>query len=177
VTVQTRPTTAQYCPICGPPGEGTAPARYCARCGQAVNVSSPPTDRFGESFCSEAHADEFVTAVRTARVQAAATGAVVAPTERPGGLAEGSSTSRGWMASLGKALCWGGPLVVLVFLLAGGGRVLGAGSGLLPVLAVLACPLGMLVMMRAMMKMGSSNRDGKGGDRLPGALGPGPGGS
>ena len=40
--------------------------------------------------------------------------------------------------------------------------MLGAASGLLPVLAVLACPLGMYLMMRSMAKMGGPDDRHKG---------------
>jgi hypothetical protein len=52
------------------------------------------------------------------------------------------------------AACCGLPLLVLVLLAGGGGALLGAGAAVLPLLAVLACPLGMLFMMRAMQGHG-----------------------
>ncbi len=52
--------------------DGRPPARYCAGCGQPVSPAEPLIERFGEPFCSEAHAEAFVTAVRGARVLAAA---------------------------------------------------------------------------------------------------------
>jgi len=51
-------------------------------------------------------------------------------------------------------------LLALVFLLGGGSAVLGAASGLLPLLALLACPLGMYFMMRSMSKMGNKGNPG-----------------
>ncbi|MGH7320208.1 MAG: hypothetical protein ACRELA_11375, partial [Candidatus Rokuibacteriota bacterium] len=40
--------------------------RHCARCGQPAGAGVVAIDRFGEAFCSEAHAEEFVQAVRAA---------------------------------------------------------------------------------------------------------------
>lgn len=48
------------------------------------------------------------------------------------------------------AACLGVPLVLVVFLVGGGGALLGSGATLLPYLAILACPLVMFFMMRAM---------------------------
>jgi hypothetical protein len=56
-------------------------------------------------------------------------------------------------------VCCGLPILAVVFLAGGGGALLGAGAAVLPVLAVLACPLGMFLMMRAMA--GHQDRDGK----------------
>jgi hypothetical protein len=141
-----------------PPNGTAAPdakpaARYCARCGQPAEPGEAATDRFGEAFCSEAHAEEFVQTVRAARVQAAVTAETVA--ERPGDPAAGPVPQRDWKASLGKALCWGAPLLVVAFVLAGGtGAVVGAAGAVLPFAAALACPLGMYFMMRGMSKTG-----------------------
>lgn len=140
------------------PGE-----RYCALCGDAANIHGSATERFGEAFCSEGHAEEFVKAVRTARVQSAAAAPSTTEIERPGA-AEAVPKLPDWKAYLGKALCWGAPLVALVFLLGGGGAVLGAAGALLPYLALLACPLGMYFMMRTTSKMGDKGNPGdKGG--------------
>jgi hypothetical protein len=40
--------------------------------GLAVSDDMPSIERFGERFCSEAHAEEFAAGVRAARMQAAA---------------------------------------------------------------------------------------------------------
>ncbi|MGH7419574.1 MAG: DUF2933 domain-containing protein [Candidatus Rokuibacteriota bacterium] len=53
--------------------------------------------------------------------------------------------------------CCGLPLLALVFLAGGGGALLGAGAAVLPLLAVLACPLGMFFMMRAMQGHGKAD--------------------
>ena len=140
----------------------TAAGRYCALCGHRASGSA--VERFGEPFCGEAHAEEFVQAVRAARVQAAAT--ALAPAEASPIEVSATPARREWKALVGKALCWGAPLLVLVALLGGGSQILGAASALLPALALLACPLGMLIMMRAMAKM--SQQDGRGDrDREP----------
>jgi len=55
-----------------------------------------------------------------------------------------------------------GTSLALVFLLGGGSAVLGAAGAFLPALALLACPLGMYFMMRAMTKMEHKEH---GGDR------------
>jgi len=121
-----------------------------------VNVKGSAIERFGEAFCSEGHAEEFVKEVRAVRIQAAmrapepSTGGI----EQSGGATKGAPKRRDWKAYLGKALCWGAPLLALVLLLGGGGAVLGAAGALLPFLALLACPLGMYFMMRSMSKMG-----------------------
>jgi len=77
---------------------------------------------------------------------------------------------KGW--DLRRALkigaCCGVPLLVLAFLAAGGGALLGSGAAVLSVLALLACPLGMFFMMRAMRGRGRSARDGNGGLADPG---------
>ena len=148
-------------------GEGasdTKPAeRHCALCGQQARLEGTTIERFGEAFCSDAHAQDFVHAVRAARVQAAA-GARTA-VERAAVPAEAAPQHRAWKAYLGKALCWGAPLLVVAFVLAGGtGALAGAAGALLPVLALLACPLGMYFMMRSMSKTGHDRGD-KGGQK------------
>ena len=150
-----------------PNGTGTRDAkaarRDCAVCGQPGAPGEAAIERFGEAFCSEPHAQEFVQAVRAARVEAAAKGQIAV--ERGGGLANAASPPRDWKASLGKALCWGAPLLVVAVLLGGGtGALAGAAGAVLPFLAVLACPLGMYFMMRSMSKTGDHGRprDGEG---------------
>ena len=126
-------------------------AHYCGLCGQPVGASAAGVERFGETFCSEAHAQEFLDAVRSARVQAAAG----LPTTIHGPNAADPPLPRSWKASIGKVLCWGAPLLVIALVLAGGtGAVTGAAGAVLPFLAALACPLGMYFMMRSMSKTG-----------------------
>lgn len=137
--------------------------RYCATCGMNAAKSGPPIERFGEPFCSEAHAAEFVEAVRAARVEA--TPALPSGPETARCAEAGGTARRGWRAYVGRALCWGVPLLAVVVLLGGGTTVLGAASGLLPVLAVLACPLGMYLMMRSMAKTEAPDDRHKGEER------------
>ncbi|HLC40200.1 MAG TPA: DUF2933 domain-containing protein [Methylomirabilota bacterium] len=146
----------------GNPGNEENEGRYCAICG--ASVDGVVIERFGEPLCSETHVEEFVAKVRAAKVEAA-TVAVDTKAPATAGICSVGAASRGWKSYLGKALCWGVPLLALGFLLAGGGTVLGAAGGLLPVAVALACPLGMYFMMRAMMKTGHENPKDKGGDK------------
>jgi len=132
------------------------PGRYCALCGGDADVHGLATERFGEAFCSDGHAEEFVDEVRAARIQAAALRtAEPATTERgqPDQPAAPAAKQRNWKHYLKMGACCGAPLLALVFLAGGGGALLGAAGALLPLLAVLACPLGMYFMMRSMAKM------------------------
>jgi len=45
---------------------------HCGYCGHPISEPGPLAERFGERFCSEAHAEEFAAGVREARIQAAA---------------------------------------------------------------------------------------------------------
>ncbi|MBI4013908.1 MAG: DUF2933 domain-containing protein [Candidatus Rokubacteria bacterium] len=148
-----------------PPGASAA-ERYCTVCGTRVNPDGPPIERFGEPFCSEAHATEFVDQVRGARVRHAATPPAAAPACAMGAGGAAAPGQR-WKAYSGRALCWGAPLLVLVVLLVGGtGALTGAAGAILPTLAFLACPLGMYLMMRSMSKMGhQDDRADKGGQK------------
>lgn len=145
----------------------TKPAeRYCALCGQQADPRGTAVDRFGEAFCSDAHAQEFAKAVRTARVQIAAASPGTTEIARAESSAEGASKAQSWKGLLKMGLCCGLPILALVVLAGGGGAVLGAAGALLPVLAVLACPLGMYFMMRGMSKTGDKgDSKDKGGDR------------
>ncbi|MDR7553955.1 MAG: DUF2933 domain-containing protein [Armatimonadota bacterium] len=159
-----RVSAAVTMPTDGADASAAKPAeRSCAFCGQPADPGAPAIDRFGEAFCSEAHAEAFVHAVRAAKVQAAA--GAPASVERSSAPAGATPPPRTWTASLGKALCWGAPLLVVAFVLVGGTRALAGVAGtVLPVLALLACPLGMYFMMRAMAKTGdhgSSHGDSK----------------
>jgi hypothetical protein len=144
-------------------------SRSCAFCGTDANTRGPATERFGEVFCSEGHAEEFVKEVRVARVEAAALRAAEPTTteiERPEGPSAGVSKPESWKHYLKLGACCGAPLLALVFLAGGGGAVLGAAGALLPYLALLACPLGMYFMMRSMGKMGHGKEPkDKGEDR------------
>jgi hypothetical protein len=122
---------------------------YCPICGRRPEATASAIERFGEVFCSETHADQFTQAVRAARVQTA-----LVRMGRAGERGSGASARSGWTARLGRLLCWRGPALALVamalILSGGGGLLLGVAGGALPLLAALACPLGMYLMMRSM---------------------------
>jgi len=123
---------------------------------EIVNVHGGAMERFGEAFCSEGHAEEFVQEVRAARIQAAALRTAepaTTETARPEQPAARAPKQQGWKRYLKMGACCGLPLLALVFLAGGGGALLGAAGALLPLLAVFACPLGMYFMMRSMAKM------------------------
>lgn len=147
--------------------------RYCALCGVDVNDCGPAAERFGEPFCSEAHAQEFVRGVRAARVRAVASSmpaasapATTGEVEAPAGTQPAGPARQGWADRLKKWGCWAAPLGLLLALLllsSGSGLAAAAGS-LLSVLALLACPLAMYLMMRSMGTMNHGqhvNRDRK----------------
>jgi hypothetical protein len=143
---------------------------YCTYCGVDLDRTAEAPKRFGEPFCSEAHAGAFVQAARAAKVETAAradrtSDAAPARDAAPG---RGEASS-GWdlKRALKMGACCGLPLLALVFLAGGGGALLGAGAAVLPILALLACPLGMFFMMRAMQGHGKS-------DSRPGADRPAP---
>lgn len=153
------------------PRETTTPVtstRHCAYCGFGMEHAAP-VERFGEPFCSDAHAEEFVAGVRRARVEAAArrdidagTGIAVPPAHRAPAAHAGPSA---WQDTFKRWACRGGPLLLLLALplFWSGGTVAAAGGSLLSGLALLACPLGMYFMMRAMASHASgSNGAGAG---------------
>jgi|GEM_PF-2358115 len=162
--------------------EGKPAEQYCALCGQPAGSGDAAIERFGEAFCSEAHAEEFVQAVqavREARVQAAvkaetavdgppvpaAAAASAADAQRPDQTAGVVAKPQSWKGLLKMGLCCGAPILALVVLAGGGGAVLGVAGALLPVLALLACPLGMYFMMRSMAKTGDHGKSkGEPGD-------------
>ncbi len=135
--------------------------KHCAYCGRPIpDEASAP-----ERFCSEAHAEEFVEGVRAARLKAAAR-AEPAPAQTR----ESPTVScamppvgqRTWGDYLKRAACWGAPLLMLLAIpLIWSGGWAAAGGSLLSVLALVACPLGMYFMMRAMggMQHGSPRGD------------------
>lgn len=127
----------------------TRTARHCAHCGHALADDTPVIERFGESFCSEVHAEEFAAGVRAARIQAAAR------SDAPGSACALSPASpSGWRDLLKRAACWGAPVLLLLAIpLIWSGGWAAAGGSLLSVLALLACPLGMYFMMRSMGSM------------------------
>lgn len=126
---------------------------YCASCGAAVDTTGLVPRRFGESFCSEAHAETFVTEARAARLAVAARAAEAGDAKAAGGLSEQGGARR-WdlQRVLKMAVCLGAPLIAVAFLVGGGGALLGAGAALIPYVALLACPLSMFFMMRGMQE-------------------------
>ena len=126
------------------PTEQTA-ERHCAYCGQRIDAAST-IERFGERFCSESHAEQFTEGVRAARIETAARRAADACSLPPAG-------QRTWKDYVKRNACWSAPLLLLLAipLFWSGGTVAAAGGSLLSLLAVLACPVGMYFMMRAMM--------------------------
>jgi len=135
--------------------ERIAAARCCGRCGRPLTADDAIVERFGEAFCSEPHAEAFVQDVRATRVRTAAAEAVVPGGERVDIAPTAMPARRDWKASLGRALCWGAPLLIITLIVLGGTGVLTSAAGwALPFLVALACPLGMYFMMRSMSKMG-----------------------
>jgi hypothetical protein len=146
--------------------------KYCSICGK--DVAEPTFERFGEPFCSEAHAEAFVGEVRAARA------ALVAQRPVDDGPSAATDTGRapqpahgpwspGRLVKLGA--CYGLPVAALVFLAGGGGALLGGAAALLPTLALLACPIGMFFMMRAMQRHGEGGQHGRGDRKGGGADG------
>lgn len=135
-------------------GPGARETGYCSYCGADLDGVSGLTMRFGERFCSDGHADAFVQEARAARIESAAIADQTTDAAPPGGKA-----SSGWdlKRALKMGACCGLPLLALVFLAGGGGALLGAGAAILPVLALLACPLGMFFMMRGMQGHGKGD--------------------
>jgi len=135
-------------------GPGAKATGYCSYCGADLDGTGGLPMRFGERFCSDEHADAFVREARAARIESAATADQTTDVASPGG-----RVSSGWdlKRALKMGACCGLPLLALVFLAGGGGALLGAGAAILPTLALLACPLGMFFMMRAMQGHGKGD--------------------
>ena len=131
--------------------------RHCAYCGHSIENAGPVIERFGERLCSEAHAEEFTVGVRAARIETAARAGSAAPKA----CALPPAGQRTWKDSLKRSACWGAPLLLLLAipLFWSGGAVATSGGSLLSVLALLACPLGMYFMMRAMGRMSHGQPD------------------
>jgi hypothetical protein len=126
--------------------------RYCGYCGHPIrdDVSGTP-ERFGERFCSEAHAEDFAAGVRAARLQAAAARPAVPAAAT---CAMVPPAQRSWGDVAKRAACWGAPVLLLLAIpLLWTGGWAAAGGSVLSAVALLACPLGMYFMMRGMMNM------------------------
>jgi hypothetical protein len=134
---------------------------HCAYCGLAVNDDMPPTERFGERFCSEAHAEDFASGARAARMRVAAQSG-----SAPASCAMAAAGQRTWKDYLKRGACWGAPLLLLLAipLFWSGSAAAATGGSILSALALLACPLGMYFMMRAMGGMNHGPQDHAKGD-------------
>jgi len=135
------------------PGEPTVKEQaYCAYCRTDLVGAAQASMRFGEPFCSDAHANAFAHEARATQTERATSSDPTSEARSAGG-----SVSRRWdvKRALEMAARCGLPLLALVILAGGGGALLGAGAAVLPLLAVLACPLGMFIMMRAMRGHGT----------------------
>jgi hypothetical protein len=131
-------------------------AKHCASCGLSIDAADAP-ERFGEPFCSDAHAEQFATGVRAARMELAARATPKpgsAPATAAGACALPAAGQRRWTDYAKRAACWGAPLLLLLAVpLIWTGGWAAAGGSLLSVAALLACPLGMYFMMRGMANM------------------------
>ena len=132
-------------------------AEYCAYCGHAVATEGPVIERFGQRFCSEPHAEDFAAGVRASRMEAAAK-AEPAP---PGSCGVLQTSRPTWTHRLKRGACWGAPLLLLLAipLFWSGSPAAAVGGSVLSALALLACPLGMYFMMRAMGSMSHGKQD------------------
>lgn len=130
----------------------TDEAVHCAQCGHVLSPADDVPPRFGERFCSEAHAGAFVAGVRAARMERAAG---VREGGDPAARASGTSApgAAGPSGGFTRALCWGAPLLALLGALVWASGWAPSGGALLTGLALLACPLGMYFMMRSMASM------------------------
>jgi hypothetical protein len=143
----------------------TSRTGFCAYCGHPVRPDQPRIERFGQSFCSDVHADDFTAGVREARMTEAAARPPAATSCRsmpPAG-------QRTWIDYLKRSACWGAPLLLLLALplIWSGSSIAAAGGSLLSVVALLACPLGMFFMMRSMAGMSKSQQASRGDEETP----------
>lgn len=132
-------------------------AKHCAYCGHAITDAADAPERFGERFCSDAHAEQFAAGVRAARIEVAARANPNPGAEPPipaTACALPPAGQRRWTDYAKRAACWGAPLLLLLALpLVWTGGWAAAGGSILSVAALLACPLGMYLMMRSMANM------------------------
>jgi hypothetical protein len=160
----------------------TSPRTYCPICG--MDAADPSLKRFEKYFCSEAHVAEYARELRakqaaepTAIVPGAGTEA--SPPQAMGRVdVQAQQKKTGIGGFLKMAACCGGMLLLLPALgLVNLGGVAAVGGSLLSLVAVLACPIGMYLMMRTMMKQEKHVGHGSDGDPLKKELppkGPGP---
>ena len=133
----------------------TPRAGFCAYCGHPVPENQPRIERFGQPFCSEGHAEDFTAGVRNAGMAEAAAKPPAAATCTMPPTGQGT-----WTDYFKRGACWGAPLLLLFALplLWSGNNIAAAGGSLLSLAALLACPLGMFFVMRAMTNMNRSQQ-------------------
>jgi hypothetical protein len=168
--------------IASPPipagGENTVGDTFCPICGR--EATDPSLKRFGEYFCSEAHVAEYAREVRSKQATettaiATVAGADVTTSQTTGTLEPGQAPQKkgGISSRLKMAACCGGMLLLLPALgLVNLGGVAAVGGSLLSLVAVLACPIGMYLMMRMMMKQEKHAGHGPDADTLQKELPP-----
>lgn len=176
-----------YTEIHAPPivedGRNAVTETYCPICGK--DAPDPALNRFGAYFCSEAHLSEFAQAWRSNRATETTAIATVAGADATASQATGTpeveqmpQKKGGISGFLKMAACCGGMLLLLPALgLVNLGGVAAVGGSLLSLVAVLACPIGMYLMMRMMMKQEKHAGHGPDADTLQKELppkGPGP---
>jgi hypothetical protein len=119
-------------------------------CGRA---GDPGLRRFGHLFCSEAHVAQFAEE-RRAKPALAETSPTPSSAQGDGKTDKAMACemrAKGGLRKMGWCFAGGMGLLLAIPLIAWGGAAATAGS-LVSVLALLACPIGMYLMMRAMMK-------------------------
>jgi hypothetical protein len=124
---------------------------YCGQCGTEITPHAPRIERFGEPFCSDAHAEAFVAGVRTARAQAASTRETAPAGTTTADQPAATPAGWNWKSFAKMAACCGLPVLALV-VLGGGAALLGAAGAAAPLLTALACPLAMFFLMRGMTR-------------------------
>ena len=138
---------------------------HCAYCGRLIATEVDAPERFGERFCSAAHAEEFVAGVRGARMAKAVHAEDRAAIEVGKGCALTTASQPSWRDSLKRGICWAAPLLALIVIpLVWSGGWAATGGSLLTLLALLACPVGMYFMMRGMVTM---HQDGESPGKRP----------
>jgi hypothetical protein len=136
----------------------TRETRFCAYCGHPVPADQPRIERFGQPFCSHVHAEDFTSGVRNARMTEAAAKPLASTPPAAATCSMPPAGQRTWSDYLKRGACWGAPLLLLLALplLWSGNSIAAAGGSLLSLAALLACPIGMFFMMRAMTSMNRS---------------------
>src|SRR5260370_24286242 len=127
-------------------------ATHCAYCGRLIATEADAPERFGERFCWRAHGEDFVAGVRGARMAKAAHAEDRAAIEVGKACALTTSSQPRWRDSVKRGICWAAPLLALIAIpLVWTGGWATTGGSLLTLLALLACPLGLYLMMRGLL--------------------------